>query len=59
MLKFKIKHYIKQKRITLQLENILNPKKIETVDSKIHYFSILTTKKQGTIGAKKKKCKKE
>ena len=54
MLKFKIKHYIKQKRITLQLENILNPKKIETVDSKIHDFSILTTKKQGTIGAKKK-----
>ena len=54
MLKFNIKHNIKQERTTLQLENILNPKKSETVDSIVHSFSILTTKKQGTIGANRK-----
>ena len=36
LLKLNIKHNTKQETITLQLQNILNPNKIETVDSKIH-----------------------
>ena len=36
LLKFNIEHNTKQGKITLQLQNILNPNKIETVDSKIH-----------------------
>ena len=38
----------------MQLENILNPTKIETVDSKIKNFSILATKKKDLVGAKRK-----
>ena len=34
-LRFKINHNIKKKILTLQLEDILTPKKIETEDSKI------------------------
>ena len=55
--KFNIKHNTKQEKITLQLQHILNPNKIEIVDSNIKNFSILTTKKQDKIGLKKK-CKK-
>ena len=54
LLKLNIKHNTKQETITLQLQNILNPNKIETVDSKIHNFSILTTKRQDKIGLKRK-----
>ena len=56
--KFNIKHNTTQEKIALQLQHILNPNKIETVDSKIHNFSILTTKKQDKIGLKKKKMQK-
>ena len=37
---------MKLEKKTLQLENILNPKKIETVDSKIKNVSILVTKEK-------------
>ena len=57
MLKFNIKHNTKQEKITLQLQNILNPNKIEMVDSKIYNFSILTTKRQDKIGLKRKNAK--
>ena len=40
---FKINHNIKKEFITLQLEDILTPKKIETEDSKITNISILST----------------
>ena len=56
-LKFNIKHNTKQEKITLQLQNILNPNKIEMVDSKIYNFSILTTKRQDKIGLKRKNAK--
>ena len=39
---FKINHNIKKEFITLQLEDILTPKKIETEDSKITNISILS-----------------
>ena len=42
-LSFKIKHSIKNEFITLQLEDILTPKK--TDDSKITHFSILSVEK--------------
>ena len=42
-LSFKINHNIKKEFITLQLEDILTPKKIETEDSKITNISILST----------------
>ena len=45
-LSFKIKHNIKKEFLTLQLEDILTPKKIETDDSKIKNFSILSVEKQ-------------
>ena len=54
LLKFNIKHSTKQEKITLQLQNILNPNKIEKVDSKIQNFSVLTTKRQDKIGLKRK-----
>ena len=54
LLKFNTKHNTKQEKITLQLQNVLNPNKIVTVDSKIHYFSILTMKRQDKIGLKRK-----
>ena len=41
-LHFKINHNIKKEFITLQLEDILTPKKIETEDSKITNISILS-----------------
>ena len=41
-LRFKINHNIKKEFITLQLEDILTPKKIETEDSKIANISILS-----------------
>ena len=44
-LKFNIINDIQKDIITLQLEDILNPKKIETVDSKITNFSILSVEK--------------
>ena len=45
-LKFNIRYETRKENITLQLENILNPKKIETVDSKIKNVSILVTKEK-------------
>ena len=42
---FKIKYNISKEFITLQLEDILTPNKIETEDSKITNFSILSTDK--------------
>ena len=51
---FNIAYNTKRQRITLQLQNIQNPNKIKTTDSKIHNFSILTTKKQDRIGLKRK-----
>ena len=53
-LNFNIAYNTKRQRITLQLQNIQNPNKIKTTDSKIHNFSILTTKKQDRIGLKRK-----
>ena len=41
-LRFKINNNIKKEFITLQLEDILTPKKIETEDSKITNISILS-----------------
>ena len=41
-MRFKINHNIKKEFITLQLEDILTPKKIETEDSKITNISILS-----------------
>ena len=45
-LSFKIKHNIKKEFLTLQLEDILTRKKIETDDSKMKKFSILSVEKQ-------------
>ena len=42
---FKIKYNISKEFITLQLEDILTPKKIATEDSKITHFSILSVDK--------------
>ena len=44
-LKFNILRNIEEEFLTLQLEDILTPKKIETTDSKIINFSILATNK--------------
>ena len=44
-LKFNILRNIEKEFLTLQLEDILIPKKIETTDSKIRDFSILATNK--------------
>ena len=44
-LKFNILVNIEKEFLTLQLEDILTPKKIETTDSKIKNFSILATSK--------------
>ena len=44
-LKFNILRNIEEEFLTLQLEDILTPKKIETTDSKIRNFSILGTNK--------------
>ena len=43
-----------KENITLQLQSILNPKKIETVDSKTGDFSIFVIEKKDLIGAKRK-----
>ena len=45
-LRFKINHNIKKEFITLQLEDVLTPKKIETEDSKISILSIAESKMQ-------------
>ena len=45
-MKFNILNNIQREFITLQLEDILNPKKIETVDSKIANFSIISIRRQ-------------
>ena len=44
-LKFSILKNDEREILTFQFEDILTPKKIETTDSKIHNFSILTTSK--------------
>ena len=54
LLKVNFKHNIKKEKITLQLQNILNPNGIKTIDSKTHNFSILLTKKEGSIGSRRK-----
>ena len=51
-LKFNIQYKTRKENITLQLENILNPKKIETVGSKIKNVSILVTKRKDLVGTK-------
>ena len=53
-LKFNMQYQTLKENITLQLQSILNPKKIETVDSKIKNFSILVTEKKNLIGSKRK-----
>ena len=45
-LKFNILNNIQREFIMLQLEDILNPKKIETLDSKIANFSIILIKRK-------------
>ena len=45
-MKFNILNNIQRKCITLQLEDISNPKKIETLDSKITNFSIILIRRQ-------------
>ena len=52
--KFNIQYKNRKGNIILQLENILNPKKIETVDCKIKHLSILVTKRKYLVGAKRK-----
>ena len=52
--KFNIQYQTTKENITLQLQSILNPKKIETVDSKTGDFSILVIEKKDLIGAKRK-----
>ena len=42
-MKFNILRNIEKEFLTLQLEDILMPKKIETTDSKVRDFSILAT----------------
>ena len=54
MLKFNILYDVKRENITLQLENILKPEKIEMVDSKITKFPNLSIKKQNTYNRKRK-----
>ena len=54
MLKFNILYDVKRENITIHLENILKPEKIETVDSKITNFLILSNKKQNTCNRKRK-----
>ena len=54
MLKFNILYDVKRENITIHLENILKPEKIETVDSKITNFLILSNKKQTTCNRKRK-----
>ena len=48
-LKFNVFNNIQKEYLTPQLEDILTPKKIETVDSKITNFSIWATKKLNNI----------
>ena len=48
-LKFNISYNIQKEFITLQLENILTPKNIGTVDSKITNFSILSVERQNKM----------
>ena len=43
--KFNVFNNIRKEYLTLQLKDVLTPKKIEIVDSKITNFSILATKK--------------
>ena len=45
-MKFNILNNIQREFITLQLEDILNPKKIEPLDSKIRNFSIILIRRQ-------------
>ena len=45
-MKFNILNNIQREFITLQLEDILNPKKIEPLDSKIRNFSIILVRRQ-------------
>ena len=54
MFKFNILNNVKQESIMLQLENILKPEKIKTVDSKITNFSILSIEKQNTCNRKRR-----
>ena len=44
-LKFNVFNNIQKEQLTLQQEDVLTPKKVEIVDSKITNFSILATKK--------------
>ena len=44
-LKFNVFNNIQKEYLTLQQEDVLTPKKVEIVDSKITNFSILATKK--------------
>ena len=44
-MKFNVLNNVRKEYLTLQLEDILTPKKIETVDAKITNFSILATRK--------------
>ena len=44
-LKFNILRNIEKEFLTLQLEDILTPNKVETTDSKIINFSVLATNK--------------
>ena len=46
---FRTKYNIIKEFITLQLEEILTPKKIETADSKIKILSILSVEKQKNV----------
>ena len=54
MFKFNILNNVKQESIMLQLENILKPEKVKTVDSKITNFLILSIEKQNTCNRKRR-----
>ena len=49
-LKLNIQYKTTKGNITLQLENVLNPKNFETIDSKIKNVSILVTKRKDLVG---------
>ena len=53
-MKFNIKHNIEKEKITHQLQNILNSNAIKITDSKIHNFSVLSTKEEDSIGSERK-----
>ena len=53
-LKFRVVHNKYMDHIVLQLEDIRKPGKLETKDTKVTHFSILSTKPKRKVGSKEK-----